>query len=254
MSREPLYPHVPKRREPLYPHRPGGSAAINWDLKRTDLPFYDNMLKDPDYYRRAKGVSGEIEHMSPQEYLRRSAVIFGTTLPKVYDAVYKPRVEKYADEMKMGDVFPIPVLDTDKKTQEGRHRVLAAEMLGAKTIPVLVVRSAEQAQVTMTASPVGWQAHLEGAERKALDNLSRYKFMMFGYWAAIWVHLNRISGLNKPNPFVELVKKARQMHPDADPEIKRGEQLALENDYSLSTNPEDKLFGRYHRPLPDEAY
>jgi hypothetical protein len=31
---------------------------------------------------------------------------------------------------------------------------------------------------------------LNVAEAKAIDALSRYKFQMFGYWAAIWVHLN----------------------------------------------------------------
>ncbi len=48
------------------------------------------------------------------------------------------------------------------------------------------------------------------AEEKAWDALSRYKFQMFGYWAAIWVHLNRISGLQRPNPFRTLVQTARE--------------------------------------------
>lgn len=51
--------------------------------------------------------------------------------------------------------------------------------------------------------------HLDEAERKAWDSLARYKFQMFGYWAAIWVHLNRISGEKRPNPWAELVKVAR---------------------------------------------
>lgn len=51
------------------------------------------------------------------------------------------------------------------------------------------------------------------AEEKAFDSLARYKFQMFGYWAAIWVHLNRISGLKKPNPFRELVMTARRVVP-----------------------------------------
>jgi hypothetical protein len=55
---------------------------------------------------------------------------------------------------------------------------------------------------------------MEEAETKAWDSLSRYKFQMFGYWAAIWVHLNRISGTNAPNPFHELVKLARQRNGD----------------------------------------
>lgn len=52
---------------------------------------------------------------------------------------------------------------------------------------------------------------LNEAEVKAIDSLSRYKFAMFGYWAGIWVHLNRISGQHKPNPFNKLVKIAKEM-------------------------------------------
>ena len=51
---------------------------------------------------------------------------------------------------------------------------------------------------------------LDEAEKKAIDALSRYKFQMFGYWAAIWVHLNRIEGEKRPNPFREYVLLAKQ--------------------------------------------
>jgi hypothetical protein len=50
---------------------------------------------------------------------------------------------------------------------------------------------------------------LDLAEEKAWDALSRYKFQMFGYWAAIWVHLNRISKARRSNPWAVLVKLAR---------------------------------------------
>jgi hypothetical protein len=53
-------------------------------------------------------------------------------------------------------------------------------------------------------------AELDEAEVKAWDALSRYKFQMFGYWAAIWVHLNRISGEKRPNPWKPLVLAARK--------------------------------------------
>ena len=52
-------------------------------------------------------------------------------------------------------------------------------------------------------------AELEDAERKAWDSLSRYKFQMFGYWAAIWVHLNRIGRFRRRNPWRGLVMEAR---------------------------------------------
>lgn len=50
---------------------------------------------------------------------------------------------------------------------------------------------------------------LDEAERKAWDALSRYKFWMFGYWSAIWVHLNRVSGAKRCNPWKSLVMAAR---------------------------------------------
>jgi hypothetical protein len=56
---------------------------------------------------------------------------------------------------------------------------------------------------------------LDIAEKKAWDALSRYKFQMFGYWAAIWVHLNRISKAKRPNPWIELVKHSRKVVHDA---------------------------------------
>ena len=50
---------------------------------------------------------------------------------------------------------------------------------------------------------------LDEAEWKAWDSLSRYKFVMFGYWAGQWVLLNRVSGALKPNPWRSLVEAAR---------------------------------------------
>ncbi len=54
------------------------------------------------------------------------------------------------------------------------------------------------------------EEEISEAERRAWDSLSRYKFAMFGYWAGIWVHLNRIAGTGKPNPWRGLVKAARE--------------------------------------------
>jgi hypothetical protein len=56
-------------------------------------------------------------------------------------------------------------------------------------------------------------AELDVAETKAWDALSRYKFQMFGYWAAIWVHLNRIGNFRRPNPWAGLVASAKARKP-----------------------------------------
>lgn len=54
------------------------------------------------------------------------------------------------------------------------------------------------------------EAELNEAESKAMDSLARYKFVMFGYWAGVWVHLNRIGGFKRPSPFAGLVKMAQK--------------------------------------------
>lgn len=59
------------------------------------------------------------------------------------------------------------------------------------------------------------EAELAEAEKKAWDSLARYKFQMFGYWAAIWVHVNRMGGFKRQNPFSKLVKEARNLKPIA---------------------------------------
>ncbi len=50
------------------------------------------------------------------------------------------------------------------------------------------------------------------AEAKAWDSLARYKFLMFGYWAAGWVTANRLlpRELRAPSPWRCLVKAARE--------------------------------------------
>ena len=69
--------------------------------------------------------------------------------------------------------------------------------------------------------PEDLQHHLrhemDEAERKAWQSLARYKFQMFGYWAAIWVHLNRIGGFKSPNPFRPAVNLAKAHTDPAQP-------------------------------------
>lgn len=65
------------------------------------------------------------------------------------------------------------------------------------------------AAIAAVAIEARLRADLQEAEDKAWDALARYKFQMFGYWAAIWVHLNRVGGFKLPNPFKTTVLLAR---------------------------------------------
>ena len=64
----------------------------------------------------------------------------------------------------------------------------------------------------------GLSRERDAAERHAWDALARYKFVMFGYWCGIWVHLNRLCANPKPNPWKDLVAAARRQRrrPDVD--------------------------------------
>ena len=50
---------------------------------------------------------------------------------------------------------------------------------------------------------------LRAKETAAWDSLSKYKFIMFGYHAAVWVTLNRIHRCHQRNPFFDVVKLAK---------------------------------------------
>ena len=82
---------------------------------------------------------------------------------------------------------------------------------------------------------------MDEAERKAWDSLSRYKFQMFGYWAAIWVHLNRIAETKRPNPFRMLVHNAREAT----------SPHRQQNDCELLDSPVTAILGP--PPLPNEC-
>ena len=71
----------------------------------------------------------------------------------------------------------------------------------SKPRPVLIDGTDEQISML--------RYEMTDATYKAWDSLGRYKFVMFGYWAGVWVHLNRMLPEPEPNPFKELVHTAR---------------------------------------------
>jgi len=110
-------------------------------------------------------------------------------------AIFSEGVEilpRLRDRMVRGDNAPVPMRERGP-----------AEGLRSEQGEMLPLRGREP----MTEKLLH---ELDEAERKAWDALSRYKFWMFGYWAAIWVHLHRISGEKRPSPFKALVKMARE--------------------------------------------
>ena len=125
--------------------------ACNISSEATGMPFYDSMLKNPEYYRE-KGLSFEVRYMSPDDYMQKSYELYrenvkkltGLYYPKTYEeylsmVIDKKRVDEYLEKMKKGIVFPMPILDCVNLAENGRHRAMASKKFGCKKIPVMVV-------------------------------------------------------------------------------------------------------------------
>ena len=116
-----------------------------FDRATTDTSYYDNFLNPEDlkYMQEAKNLTGEVVMMTPSEYYQRCA-------DDIFDGQLKNNLirqrdndysAKYVEDMKNGDVFPLPYLNYRDKSQEGLHRMLAAARAFGWNVPqpVLVV-------------------------------------------------------------------------------------------------------------------
>jgi SPP1 gp7 family putative phage head morphogenesis protein len=86
----------------------------------------------------ANGI-GYIAEMSPTEYLERCAYdIFDSTYESAVLGADAGSILKYAKQMSEGVEFDMGYLDYNSKKQEGRHRAMAAKLLGIDKIPVYI--------------------------------------------------------------------------------------------------------------------
>jgi len=114
------------------------STEINWDYddaKRKHVEF-----DMPLYAITEKSKTAKIVEMTPDEYMYDVSKGFFLSTGENMQYVSDDNVIEIAELMKAGDLFEIPYLTIGGKSQEGRHRALAAKSLGAKTIPVIVFR------------------------------------------------------------------------------------------------------------------
>jgi len=100
------------------------------------------VMNDPEYYKHNKSTLHKITNMSPRAYLGAARAGFST------DETFEPHLDtvtKYAYQVLDGSPMPLPSLEYTKTvddvnfSQEGRHRAYAAELLGASTIPVIII-------------------------------------------------------------------------------------------------------------------
>jgi hypothetical protein len=121
------------------------------------MPDYNDMLKDPEYFKKNKGKQFEIVMMSPDEYIKRAIKGFkdhGEAADPMSHVRGSDKVSKYAEKMKNGEKFPMLTLDYSSRrsfsgqkrknfSQEGRHRAEAAKTIGVSSVPVMVVKDTD---------------------------------------------------------------------------------------------------------------
>jgi hypothetical protein len=107
---------------------------------KTDLPYYDEMIENPEYFRRAKRMAFKIKKMRPDDYFKECSKIHGVPLDKEFQSIDDKYVREYTERTKQGSPMPMPFLHYGEHGgQEGRHRVAVAKKLGKNTIPVMTV-------------------------------------------------------------------------------------------------------------------
>lgn len=136
------------------------------------MPIYDNMMDNPDYFREKKGRIFRIAYMTPEEYLHKCYDMHSTLSQRAGRKMYSyedyiasmviPRLaDEYAEKMKKGEKFPMPVIDYARNEQEGRHRAVAAQKINCGKIPVM--------EVYETGASRGW----DGPRRQSRSSLVR---------------------------------------------------------------------------------
>jgi len=146
-----------------------GDVEESFKTDTTGLPTPDDIIwKDPDYFKRRKGVEGEVVYMSPEQYIQKCKEGFASIgeIGNIRAGRYDEKIDKYAEMMKQGVEFDMPMLDyRDEFSQEGLHRAFAAQKLGINEMPVAVLRKTKEAQEKERAEQ----------DRRRQEMLNKYK-------------------------------------------------------------------------------
>jgi len=106
---------------------------VGFKKNETTTPYIDDMIKSG---------RADIVEMSPKTYLQEVAynIFDQSTLETTLRGTSVANINRYMAQMRSGTKFDTPYLNYRDNQQEGRHRAIAAAMLGIDKIPVVIVR------------------------------------------------------------------------------------------------------------------
>lgn len=107
-------------------------SYLGFKVGESTTPYVDEALKD------GRAI---IVEMSPRQYLQEVAhnVFKNATFETSIRGISPDNVQKYMKMIQQGVKFDTPYLNYKDSQQEGRHRAVAAHLLGIERIPVIVV-------------------------------------------------------------------------------------------------------------------
>ena len=137
--------------EKFYDYRTGEANLKSCDIfdkTKTGFSFYNNLIDDPEYMKKSKGLVGSIVMMTPNEYFEHCGEIFHTSRQTQIERTLadKDNIEHLKQViLKYNRKFPIGYLNIRDKQQEGRHRMaVAGELCGYDTPqPVLIAQDTD---------------------------------------------------------------------------------------------------------------
>ena len=125
----------------LYSTRPDSERTVSTDVKDSYKGFKVGESTTSYVDDALKSGNAFVVEMSPKEYLQECAynIFNNSTLERTVRGTSANSVTRYMNMMKKGIKFDTPYLNYRDKEQEGRHRAIAAYLLGYKKIPVIVM-------------------------------------------------------------------------------------------------------------------
>lgn len=113
----------------------------NFDLSKTGIDKYDDMLMRPRYNREVNNLTFKIEWMNPEEYIVRCAKLFNVSFERLFSHRFDKKIKKYRKMMEDDGIkFDMPILNYSLGTQEGLHRAIASMLIDPnELIPVMII-------------------------------------------------------------------------------------------------------------------
>ncbi len=119
--------------------KPKCDCCKYFDMESAFLGRFGGM-EHPIYFMLDKDEIHELEYINPKQYIHNIARGFGLSYDDALGGAYnEEKARKFAERAKGGSKIPIGYYVDNKPDQEGRHRAMAAMMLGCSYMPVVKI-------------------------------------------------------------------------------------------------------------------